>query len=241
MLSYYGSKWTIAPRYPRPEHRRIIEPFAGGASYALLYPDRDVLLVDKNEKLIAVWQFLIGATPADILAIPLLGEGQTTDDLPVSQEARWLVGWWCGGADHRPRLSKSSWARARPAAVYVWSTACRARIAAAVPRFKHWRAVCASYEDIDTSEPATWFVDPPYQDKGRHYPHGSRAIDFARLGAWCRSLPGQVMVCENAGATWLPFEPFVESQSSQRDGRKSAEVLWTNTGWRAASQQRLIA
>ncbi|MCC7542451.1 MAG: hypothetical protein IT379_39905 [Deltaproteobacteria bacterium] len=106
------------------------------------------------------------------------------------------------------------------------------------PRIKHWRAVCASYETIDTREPATWFVDPPYEDKGRHYPHGSRGIDFDALGAWCKSLPGQVIVCENEGARWLPFRPFVASKSSTNI-RKSMEAIWCNDGW-APHQMSLL-
>jgi hypothetical protein len=29
---YYGGKWRAAPRYPRPTHDTIIEPFAGAAT-----------------------------------------------------------------------------------------------------------------------------------------------------------------------------------------------------------------
>lgn len=240
LLSYYGSKYTIAPLYPRPRYRQIIEPFAGGASYSLCHAGHDVLLVDKYEKLIAVWQFLIAASPAEILSIPLLGADQTTDDLTVCQEARWLVGWLVNSAVASPRKRLSSRARYHKTTgdAGYWGMARRARIAATVPHIKHWRAVCADYATLDVSGPATWFVDPPYQTAGKHYAHGSKGIDFSHLGTWCQSLPGQAIVCENAGASWLPFEPFLASASST-NARKSLEVLWTNDGWRMPQQQTM--
>ncbi len=240
VVSYYGSKTKIAPLYPRPQYRRIVEPFAGGASYSRCYPDHDVLLVDKHERLIAVWQYLIAAKASEIRSIPLLGAGQSTDDLHVCQEARWLVGWWLNAAVADPRLTASKWARTGDK-VCFWGPHCRERIASVVDRIRHWRAVCASYDAVDISEPVTWHVDPPYEGKGRYYHHSSRDIDFAALGVWCRSLPGQVMVCENEGASWLPFEPFATGESCKRKGGggKSIEVLWTNDGWRMPIQTSL--
>lgn len=46
-FSYFGGKWTLAPRYPKPEHGTIVEPFAGSAGYAIRYPDREVILVER--------------------------------------------------------------------------------------------------------------------------------------------------------------------------------------------------
>src|SRR5580765_4357242 len=87
---YYGSKWRAAPRYPAPTHATIIEPFAGAAGYALRYPDRNVILVEKYACIAGIWRWLIGASRADVLAVPVV---DSTGDLPdsVSQEARWLV------------------------------------------------------------------------------------------------------------------------------------------------------
>jgi hypothetical protein len=38
------------------------------------------------------------------------------------------------------------------------------------------------------------------------------------------------MVCENAGAEWLPFVPFriIKGLEGRRGGKKSVEVVWTN-------------
>src|SRR6266849_5328851 len=59
IFSYYGGKSKIAHKYPQPIHDMIIEPFAGGASYSLLYSDRDVFLNDKDPVTASVWRFLL--------------------------------------------------------------------------------------------------------------------------------------------------------------------------------------
>ncbi len=57
--------------------------------------------------------------------------------------------------------------------------------------------------------------------------HGA---SFATLAEWCRTRIGQVMVCENEGATWLPFEPFlaIKGNESRHGGKVSREAIWTN-------------
>lgn len=48
---------------------------------------------------------------------------------------------------------------------------------------------------------------------------------------WCQSRRGQTLVCENDGATWLPFQPFhdaLATPGSRRPGKVSKEVIWTN-------------
>jgi hypothetical protein len=54
---------------------------------------------------------------------------------------------------------------------------------------------------------AHWFIDPPcVGSNGCAYSHND--IDRVALAQWCRSRRGHVMVCEAAGATWLPFQPL---------------------------------
>jgi hypothetical protein len=72
---------------------------------------------------------------------------------------------------------------------------------------------------------ATWFVDPPYQRAGKEYIHAGDALDFPALGVWCRQRRGQALVCENVGADWLPFEPFMLAKAGPAR-RVSAEALW---------------
>ena len=230
-IPVYGGKRSIAHLYPEPAHNTIIEPFAGGAGYSLEYPDRRVLLYDLDERICGVWDYLIHATPEEILRIPAAVRDTETDLAGYGQEARWLVGWWLQpAASGGPGRRGYSWGDQHAGRSDVWGEKCRARLAAQAPAIRHWRIFHASYESIGAPEawsPSTWFVDPPYQAMGVHYREGARKLDFEALGAWCRSLPGQVIVCENEGADWLPFLPLC-SMVGGATKRKRIEVTWTN-------------
>jgi len=101
------------------------------------------------------------------------------------------------------------------------------RIASQLHAIRHWTLIEGDYTEAP-GVPATWFVDPPYIDKGKHYRLGSSTIDFDALGAWCRTRRGQVMVCENVGADWLPFRPFIDIKGSEakHGGKVSREAIW---------------
>jgi site-specific DNA-adenine methylase len=222
-------------RYPPPEYDRIVEPFAGGAGYSLEYWDHQVTLFDLDVRVVAVWDYLIHATEKDVLSIPV---GIThVDEIPDSlgQAVRWLVGWWMQPAGAAgPAKSVSSWSAQHHERSDVWSEKCRARLASQVPYIHHWRVEQASYEDIIISEsPTTWFVDAPYQQMGVYYKHGAESIDYGALGEWCRSLNGQVIVCENAGAEWLPFTALCDMVGGSMK-RTRQEVMWT-------TQERIAA
>jgi hypothetical protein len=59
------------------------------------------------------------------------------------------------------------------------------------------------------------------------YPAPLHGIDYSALADWCTSLPGQVIVCENDGATWLPFRPHASVRTTRRTSR-SAEAVWVS-------------
>lgn len=230
---YYGGKWRAAPRYPKPIHGTIIEPFAGAAGYSMRYPDRNVILVEKYPVIAELWRWLIAAKPADVLAVPCV---EHIDDLPswVPAGARALVGLCLNYASTRPARTMSNAIRGKIAAAsnggcYAWSNH-RERIASQVDAIKHWRIIEGDWYRAPTIE-ATWFVDPPYNNKaGSHYVHGPDRIDFDLLARGCRAMPGQVIVCENDGADWLPFEPFGTFKAGPRSpGGGSKEVIWTAT------------
>ena len=71
-FSYYGSKWRLAPKYSKPKFDTIIEPFAGSASYSLLYPKRKVKLIDLDDNICILWEYLINVKEKEIRALPLL-------------------------------------------------------------------------------------------------------------------------------------------------------------------------
>jgi hypothetical protein len=226
LIRYLGSKWAAARKYPEPRHDLLIEPFAGGAGYALHHYSRDVVLCDLSPTIAGIWQYLTTASQAEIMALPLLGPGQTIPlDLP--RPARDLIGFWGQQASGNTQSGINASAGSAANASSYWGESIRARIAAAVPLIRHWTICLASYSELPDVE-ATWFVDPPYQRAGVAYQYGSRKIDFAVLGAWCQSRRGQVIACENEGATWLPFAPFGSWLGATRGGvrRPSREVAW---------------
>lgn len=222
-FTYFGGKSALAKYYPPPIHETVIEPFAGAAGYATRYHRRKVVLVEKDPRVATLWRYLIRVSAREILALPLLERDGKVSDLHVCEEARLLIGYNVNfSAGGGPRNSLSSWAAGSSS---MWGEVLRARIASQVERIRHWIVIEGDY----TAAPgiiATWYVDPPYQVMGKHYRCGADAIDFKALGKWCRGRPGQVIVCENAGADWLPFRRFhAHAPSSNKEA--SAEVIWT--------------
>lgn len=221
---YYGGKWRSAPRYPRPRYERILEPFAGAAGYSTRYPDRKILLVEKDPVVAALWEWLISAKESEILSLPL--EVPTTvRDLGLAPGPAALIGFWLNKGASRPMQSPSAWMRGGTSPASWWGREIRDRIASQVSAIRHWTIVHGSWTDVLQDE-ATYYIDPPYQRAGRHYRES--AIDYPALGAWCRGLRGQVIVCEEEGADWLPFKPFLRAKANQsrHGGKVCREAIW---------------
>jgi site-specific DNA-adenine methylase len=221
LFPFYGSKWRDAKRYPAPHNGVVVEPFAGSAGYSTFYAPEKVALYDVDPIIVAVWQYLIRVTPSEIRALPDLDVGVSVDTLALPQEARWLIGFWLNRGSAQPKKSKTAFSARTERAQLVWSARARERIAVEIEGVRRWTITQGSFETIQPSE-ATWFVDPPYVEKGRHYRF--RDVDYARLAEWSRRLPGQVIVCEQVGATWLPFEPLAVIKSTKGT---SAEAVFT--------------
>jgi hypothetical protein len=229
-FSYYGGKFRAAPRYPKPLHDEIHEPFAGSVGYSLRYPERQITLVDASPDIAEVWRFLISATEAEIRRLPIIPPRGSLDDYPnLPHGAQVLIGFWLNRGSARPERRPSAWHRQfqisgeRP--LSRWSPEARERVASQVQHIRHWRIIQGDY----TRRPggrATRFVDPPYNNKaGRRYPH--RDVGFESLGDWCRRQQGQTIVCEQEGAAWLPFQPFATLKATEGAERKpSREVIW---------------
>lgn len=228
VLNYFGSKTRSARLYPPPRHATLIEPFAGGASYALAHPDRRVVLIDSNPDVADAWGWFCGASPAAVMALPLLRPGEPVP-ARLSRGARLLIAWATMVSGARPQFQLAPCATRVPSS--FWGAARRARLAALQPAVAHWLVICGDYRSIANTK-ATWFVDAPYHgDLGRHY--GPAGLDYAELGAWCRERKGQVIVCEKPNATWLPFAPLYTAPAQPRGkvGRpQSVEAVWVGGG-----------
>jgi hypothetical protein len=222
--SYYGAKWTLAPRYPAPAYPDVFEPFAGSACYSLLYPDRAITLCDADPVVAGIWKFLIRVKESEILSLP--DRVDHVDELgKAPEEARWLVGFWLARARQHPAQRSSSWKRSNEGNGRFWGPKARLRIASQLNYVRHWKIIEGDYRELPNNI-ATRFVDPPYQgEKGRRYRCGSKWFDYSALGAWCKDRAGQTIVCEAAGADWLPFADFYDNPAVSK--KRSVEMLWT--------------
>lgn len=223
MFSYYGSKSKIVNCYPPPKHKKIIEPFAGSARYSLKYWQNDVLLVDKFETVVNVWKWLQKCSYNDIVKLPRLTSGMDIRTLNLTEEELNFVGFMAGVAQGKPRMKVS------PFAAIHFEEARKSKyetIAEQLHKIRHWEIKCDDYRNIENIE-ATWFIDPPYQFGGQHqYQFNNKSIDFAELGEWCKSRNGQVLVCENTKADWLPFMPMKTIQGCANSF--TTEAIWSN-------------
>jgi len=223
---YYGGKWRAAPRYPKPLYDTIVEPFAGAAGYSLRYPDRKIILVEKYAVIAEIWRYLIRVSPEEIFRIP--SGVEHVDDLPgwVPTPAQHLVGWWMNSATTSP-CKQLSVGHRRMAATgrkfEGWTDATKERVASQLQYIRHWQILEGDYTEAPDVE-ATWFIDPPYNNRAGSY-YVESDLDYGELADWCQSRRGQAMVCENEGATWLPFEPFAVLKPGL-NGKGSREVLW---------------
>lgn len=172
-----------------------------------------------------MWRYLIGASVAEIMSIPLV---DNIDDLPsgLPEGARWLVGFNLNDANTRPcRTLSAGLKRLRESGRTLagWGEARRVQTARQVSSIRHWKVIEGDYTEAPDIE-ATWFIDPPYDNRAGSY-YAKQVNDYASLAVWCQGRKGQVLVCENEGADWLPFSPFATLKAGI-NGSGSKEMFW---------------
>lgn len=214
MFYYYGRKKQIAKHYPEPAYGTIVEPFAGAAAYALHGNRwrREVLLIEKDPRVAALWEWLINdATAAAIAALPSLRVGERSSEFLHIVHA----------------VSKAAFnyrtIKVTPVLARNWGVSRRV-MAANVHKVKHWRILCGDYRKAPDIA-ATWFVDPPYKSEpGLGYAHGSDALDYAALAEWVQSRQGEVICCEGEYGDYLPFRPLLTQYGVA--GKQNAERIY---------------
>ena len=219
MFYYYGRKKKISRHYPAPNRNTIIEPFAGSAAYSLHADNwkRDVVLVEKDSRIVDIWNWLIdpGTTKEDIESLPDLEVGEKTSDIMHiihSVSKRW----------HQYKTMTVTKVLATN-----WEASKRA-MAGNLHKVKHWKVLQGGYEEAPDTE-AAWFIDPPYRgSQGTGYLWGSDKIDYGKLAKWALDRKGQVMFCEGGGADYLPFEPLTDLVGVA--GKRNAEKLFYREG-----------
>lgn len=227
LFSYVGQKRGLIECYPPPKHGLIVEPFAGSAGYARRWgADRDVLLVEKSPQVARMWKWLVRAEPDEIMSLPLL------QDIPgmdlrcadgISAEARIFIGMNIGyGIAPRHTPSSMAVSNCRSGTLQWWNESSRRATAEAVVRMRGWEVLCGDYS-LAPNVRATWFVDPPYARLSDMYGH--MVDDYDELGRWCRKRRGQIIVCEDMDALWLPFVALpTEKRSVRASGGTGAKL-----------------
>ena len=216
MFSYYGSKSKIVDLYPPPKFDKIIEPFAGSARYSLKYWQKDVLLVDKYEIIVKVWQWLQKCSKNDIAGLPSVKRGDNVTELNINDEAKWLMGFCINRGSIAPKNIVADFCN--------WDED-KKRIISYLDKIKHWTIQVGTYDEIPNFPDVTWFIDPPYKNGGEYYKFSSKELDFEHLGKWCMERTGQTIVCENTKADWLPFKPMAKLTGQ---AQTTTEAIWSN-------------
>jgi hypothetical protein len=236
-FKHFGSKARIAKELPPPRFKTIIEPFAGSAAYAVQHatPAHSVLLFDTDERVCIVWDYLIHASAADIMRLPVdhFLAGGDIRDLNLPRAEYLLIQRWLSiSGTHSHRLAPCLLADRAGTAGNTWCEMVRARIASQIEQIKHWKIKQAPYDSAPDIE-AHWHIDPPYQANAHGFQeYRCEPPDYVKLGAWCRSRRGDITVHEQHGAAWLPFETLKSKHSTNRttEGERvmAHEVYWTN-------------
>lgn len=218
MWNYYGSKSRVVDLYPRPKESKIIEPFAGSARYSLKYYENDILLVDAYDVIIKIWKYLQQCSRKDIIDLPALKTGMNLKDVHLADEERMFLGMLAGVASTSPRNKVSMFAAEQNGRINKIKN-----IADQLHKIRHWKFECKSYEEIPNQK-ATWFIDPPYKVGGSAYIKSK--IDYEYLALWCKERTGQIIVCENTKADWLPFKPMTKMRGANM--KYTTEAIYCN-------------
>ena len=210
MFYYYGRKERIFDKYPKPKHDILIEPFAGSAAYAMNYYERNVILVEKDEKIASLWQYLINVSSDEIMSLPLLDKGQSLNNEEFSyltDVQKYLIGFYLNPGSSQPKKS--------PGKFCAWTEKNKIKLSKELIHGDYTMA---------PNEKATWYIDPPYQGNGgQYYRYGNKNFDYESLKNWIMDRSGQIIVCENTEADWMDFKPLVEIQGQKK---KTTEVIF---------------
>jgi hypothetical protein len=225
---YFGAKMKLSKYLPKPKHNKIIEVFAGSAGYSLHYPQCKVILIDIDPVIYGVWDYLIHVKSAEIFSLPNMEVGQSTDDLKICQEAKWLIGFWLDKGSAAPRkLYTQRHLKFGNLGEGAWGDKIKERIVRQIPFIRHWQIKRGSYNNFNLSGKATWIVDPPYEKAGKEYTYNK--IVYQQLAQWVKERQGLTIVHEQLGAKWLPFKFLKEIKCKctvQDSNRRSAEVVY---------------
>jgi len=225
LFSYYGGKSKVARLYPPPRFPLIVEPFGGSAAYAYHHSTARALVNDLKPAVRQVYAFLRRPDAADwvsALVRPAYAAGDFAARDVLAAGGPEGLAWWLAldsmSGKYQPTIERplTPWAAVKGLAH------ARSRYLTIIAATRRWEFTGGDYRALPDVE-ATWFIDPPYSGQpGRVYQ--MPALDYDELAEWCRTRKGQVIVCEDASARWLPFRRL----SSIRGMRVTTEGVWVN-------------
>lgn len=223
MFYYFGAKGKMIDCYPPAVHRTVIEPFCGSARYACKYWKRDVWINDKYEVVYKIWKWIQGASKSDVDAIPVMKAGDKLSDLDLNESVKHLLSLTINPGADSPRNQMTDFGDGSKFGQTNRIVMLKMHLRRLVGRIDHWRITNLDYGDMDVDRPATWFIDPPYQKQGTMY--AEDVDDYGRLREWVLSRTGQVIVCEQDGADWLPFRKLIQFKGTVR-GSQYWEMIY---------------
>lgn len=219
----------IVNQYPKPLHNTIVEPFAGGAAYSLRWYQHKIILYELNQKTYDMWKFILSAdAPYYIKQIPILKKGDLiSENIIINDMPQGLINilkatcnLGTAGISKNyntvTKLSAENWVHNTTKKLMFWW-----------PKIRHWKIINKSYTYIPNVK-ATFFIDPPYDNKAGQL-YSCSDINYNKLAKWCLNQRGQIIVCENYGAKWLPFIKMRKTISinSKYKKIKSVEAIYT--------------
>lgn len=236
-FSYYGSKSKLAHLYPEPKVNLVVEPFAGAGCYSWLHrKNRQVWLNDLDARTHSIWSFLTDEDALDMLNYYLPDDDTIKPGMKVSGDVLPETDASCyqltglreicrAEANQGTQGGKGVHDQITSMGAKCWKV--KRKLLEVIPEVVDWHITNLNYTDMQNVY-ATWFIDPPYNNPaGKRYRQSN--INYAELAAYCQSRRGQTIVCENAGATWLPFTPMKHNRVSIRSRYQKAdakEVVW---------------
>ena len=149
MFYYFGRKARLAGKYPAPQYETVIEPFAGSAAFSLTYQPMRAILLEKDQRIVDLWDRLCRMSEIELLNEPDLVAGSMTDDL-------WHM--LAMGSEHA-LTSRSLRVSTKAVNEFRKAKKVAASLLKTALRYEYKQGDYTNAPDIE----ATWFIDPPYQ------------------------------------------------------------------------------
>jgi site-specific DNA-adenine methylase len=238
-FSYYGSKYRLSQTgfYPEPTSDIVVELFAGSAAYSTYHNVKNVILVEINPDVAAIWQYLISASEQDILDLPT--NLTSLEELNcLEYGAKNLINFWTSKAVPSLRTQLSTWyfKYQNNPCCHVWNEYVKDRIVSQLEGIRNWQILNIDYLDFycyyqkDLPCNTTYFIDPPYSGKaGRLYPYNQ--INYGMLKQVVEGVSkdanNQVIACENEYLT-INWADFSMSKNSRGMRNKKKELCYAN-------------